>query len=110
LLIGGLAALASFLDLDEVINALTMARVSLHFIGQIIAPIWLRSRRPEVVRPFRMKVYPLPIVIAYWGWMLAFPTSAIRDVIFALLTVPTACVVFPVIAKWNRTRPFAIQA
>lgn len=109
LLIGGLATMASFLDLSQVINALIMARILVQFVGQIIALMWLRSRRPEVKRPFRMMLYPVPCAVALCGWMFIFLTASARYIAFGLLTVIAGCVVFLALARRNRTWPFTRQ-
>jgi amino acid transporter len=108
LLIGGLTVTASLLDLADVINALIMARILIQFMGQIIALIWLRWRRPDVARPFRMMLYPLPCVIAFLGWMFIFCTAASRYIVFGLVTVVAGCLIFLASARRNRTWPFAL--
>jgi APA family basic amino acid/polyamine antiporter len=107
LLIGGLATLASLLDLAEVINALIMARILVQFVGQIIGLMWLRSQHPEVNRPFRMMLYPLPCFVALSGWLFIYLTASARYIAFGLLTVMAGGVVFLTLARRNRTWPFA---
>src|SRR5438045_2067786 len=60
LVIGGLAILAAFLDLDWVISALITARIVVQFMAQIIALHYIRRARPDIERPFRMWPYPVP--------------------------------------------------
>jgi amino acid transporter len=109
LLIGGLATAASFLDLDQVINALIMARVPVQFVGQIVALLWLRSRHPEVKRPFRMMLYPVPCVVALCGWIFIFLAAPARYIAFGLLSMIAGCAVFLALARRNRTWPFVRQ-
>jgi len=77
LTIGGLAILASLLNLEWVLSALITARVLIQFIGQIAALYWIRKHRPDIHRPFRMWLYPLPALVALAGWAYIFATSGV---------------------------------
>jgi amino acid transporter len=87
LVMGALSIAASVLPLDEVISALLTSRILVQFIGQIFALNYLRRYRPEIKRPFRMWLYPVPSVIALLGWIYIFSTSGWRFVGFGLLTL-----------------------
>jgi hypothetical protein len=63
------------LSLDWVVSALLTARILIQFIGQIAAVEVLRKTRPDVPRPFRMWLYPLPSILALVGWVYVFATS-----------------------------------
>jgi APA family basic amino acid/polyamine antiporter len=75
LAIGGLAIAGGMLSLDWVVSAILTARILIQFIGQIAAVEVLRRSRPDVRRPFRMWLYPLPSVLALIGWVYVFATS-----------------------------------
>ena len=75
LVIGGLAIAGGMLSLDWVVSALLTARILVQFIAQIAAVEVLRRSRPDVPRPFRMWLYPLPSVLALAGWIYVFVTS-----------------------------------
>lgn len=108
-LIGGLAVAASLLNLAEVINALVMARILIQFLGQIIALLWLRARRPEIARPFRMLLYPLPCFVAFAGWAFIFFTAQARFILFGLLTLAAGAAIFLIGARRKHIWPFAIS-
>src|SRR4030095_14665416 len=78
LLVGGLSVAFSFFSLTEVIDALLGTRILVQFIGQIGAVFWLRRTRPDLARPFRMWLFPVPAVIALAGWLFLFTTMAGR--------------------------------
>ncbi len=99
LVIGGLAMAASLWDLDAVISALLTSRVLVQFLAQIAALHYLRKRRGEIARPFRMWLYPLPSLIAFAGWTYIFATSGWRYVGFGVLTLALGCG-----AYWLRVR------
>ena len=60
LALGCVAVLFCFLSLADVIAALVVIRIMLQFLVQAIGLIVLRIRRPDLPRPFRMWLYPLP--------------------------------------------------
>ena len=68
LALAGMACLFCFFSLADVIAALVVLRILLQFGLQHVGVMVLRVRRPEMKRPFRMWVYPLPPVLALLGF------------------------------------------
>ena len=64
LALAGVAALFCFLRLADLIAALVVIRILLQFLVQSIGVIVLRTRRPDMPRPFRMWLYPVPALVA----------------------------------------------
>src|SRR5215469_11884452 len=62
------ACVCCFFSLGEVIKALVVVRIVLQFSLQHVGVMLLRKRRPEMPRPFRMWLYPLPPVVALVGF------------------------------------------
>jgi amino acid transporter len=69
LALGGVTAAFCFLRLADLIAALVVIRILLQFLVQAIGVIVLRVRRPEMPRPFRMWLYPLPALLASAGFL-----------------------------------------
>ncbi|HTM48453.1 MAG TPA: APC family permease [Bryobacteraceae bacterium] len=101
LVIGGLSMLASLLTLDWVIDALLIGRILIQFIGQIFAVRELRRRRPDIDRPFRIWLYPVPSVIAFVGWGFLFVTANLQFIVFGLVTLVAGVGAFWL---WRRSR------
>ncbi len=57
-----------FLHLGELIAALVVVRIVLQFGLQAVGLLWLRAKHPEAPRPFRMWLYPLPVLLALAGF------------------------------------------
>ena len=57
------------------IDAAVAVRILIQFIGQTIGLHLLRKMRPDVPLPFRMRLYPLPSLIALCGWLFLLGTS-----------------------------------
>src|ERR1700735_1494669 len=68
LALGVVAAAFCFLRLKDAIAALVVIRIILQFLVQAIGLIVLRIRRPDLPRPFRMWLYPVPALVAWAGF------------------------------------------
>lgn len=66
--LGLVACVFCFLSLQQVITMLVVTRIVLQFFLQHIGVILLRVQRPELHRPFRIPLYPLPPVLAMAGF------------------------------------------
>lgn len=99
LVIGGLAIAAAMLDLETVLKALLTARILVQFVGQIAALHYIRTRRSDLVRPFRMALYPLPAWLALAGWLYVFATSGRQFILFGLLVLATGLAAY---GLWRR--------
>jgi amino acid transporter len=102
LVLGVISIGCSFLSLDVVIGALLTMRILVQFVGQIVAVILLRRLRPELPRPYRIWMYPLPCAIALAGWLFLFVTSE-----GPLLLAGGAALLLGLgaYALWSRVRP-----
>ncbi len=105
--LGAIAIACSFLSLGAVIDALLVTRILVQFIGQIGAVVLLRRRRPDLPRPYRIWLYPLPLFIALVGWVFVFATTSPPILLFGLGGLALGVAGF---ALWSRragTWPFA---
>ena len=66
---GVVAAAFCFLTLTQVITLLVITRILLQFFLQQAGVMLLRVQRPELARPFRMPLYPLPPLLAMAGFV-----------------------------------------
>jgi amino acid transporter len=67
--LGLLAAAFCFFSLAQVITMLVITRILLQFFLQQVGVILLRVQRPELARPFKMPLYPLPPLLAMAGFV-----------------------------------------
>ena len=76
-----------FFSLADVIAGLVVIRITLQFLVQAIGVIVLRIRRPDLPRPFRMWLYPLPALVASIGFLfvLVSRTNSLTQVRYAAL-------------------------
>ena len=107
IVIGILSIAGGFFSLGTVIDALITTRILIQFIGQIFAVILLRKRNPDMPRPYRIWLYPIPCVIALLGWIFIFATSDWYIILFGLGTMLLG-VAFFFVWSWRSARwPFA---
>ena len=84
--LGLVAAAFCFLTLTQVITLLVITRILLQFFLQHVGVMLLRAQRPELDRPFKMPLYPLPPLIAMAGFvfMLVNRSHAIEGLAVAV--------------------------
>ena len=83
--LGLVASAFCFLTLTQVITLLVITRILLQFFLQHVGVILLRIQRPNLDRPFKMPLYPLPPLIAIAGFvfMLVNRVHAIQGIAVA---------------------------
>src|SRR5712691_3929891 len=107
IVLGVISIICSFFSLDVVIDALISTRILVQFVGQILALILLRRRAPDMARPYRMWLYPLPSIIALIGWVFIFATTPWPVVVLGLGTLVLGVVFFLVWSWYTERWPFA---
>jgi basic amino acid/polyamine antiporter, APA family len=106
LLLGGLACVFCVFQLRDLVSALVVIRVLLLFLLQAVGAVVWRVAHPERPRPFRMWLYPLPVVITVAGFSLVLLDKLAlvgRGLLFAGLGVAA----FLLLSLRRRQWPFA---
>jgi len=69
----------------------------------------LRIRRPELPRPFRMWLYPLPAILAFVGftYVAAERHDAWKEIRYTALILIAGLIIYAVRAFRNREWPFS---
>src|SRR5215210_766672 len=112
LVMGGVAALFCFFRLADVIAALVVIRIIVQFLAQTVGVIVLRVRRPDLPRPFRMWLYPLPSLVAFVGfvYVLFMRPNFRKEVNYALVLILVGLIIYFVRARARREWPFGATA
>ncbi len=105
--LGLLSIAASALSLDVVIDTLIATRILVQFIGQVAGLVLLRRRRPDMARPYRMWLYPLPALVALAGWTFIFVTTGPRIIAFSLGALVIGLASFLIWSRRLAQWPFA---
>ena len=103
--LGVISIFAGFLSLGTVIDALIVTRIVVQFMGQAVGLIVLRRNAPDMPRPYRMWLYPLPAAIALLGWVFVFATTQFRVILFGVGVLALGCVAFLVWSRNTRRWP-----
>jgi amino acid transporter len=78
--------------LREVISAILAMRILVQFIGGAVGLMVLRRRWPAERFPFKMWLYPLPVLIAIVGWAAVFASTGSVTVFGASVDLRLAAV------------------
>ena len=104
----GVAALFCFLRLADLIASLIVIRIVLQFLVQSIGVIVLRVRRPDLPRPFRMWLYPIPALVAAASFLfiLISRRDFLREVRYAGVVLVVGLLIYGVRAWRKSDWPF----
>ena len=108
LALGGAGVLFCFFPLADVISALVVIRILLQFLLQAVGLIVLRIRRPEMPRPFRMWLYPLPAILAIVGftYIVVKRHDSLKEIRYAAVILIVGLIIYMLRAWRNRDWPF----
>ena len=108
LALGAVAMLFCLLRLADVIAALVVIRILLQFIVQAVGLIVLRKRRPELPRPFRMWLYPVPALLAIAGFtfILVARKNFLREIRYSVVILVLGLVIYLIRSRRRHQWPF----
>jgi amino acid transporter len=109
LVLGAISIVASFFSLGTVIDALIVTRILVQFMGQVVGLMLLRRHAPQMVRPYRMWLYPMPALVALVGWIFVFATTQLRVILFGVGVLAAGCLTFIAWSRRTRRWPFGLQ-
>ncbi|MBS1609079.1 MAG: amino acid permease [Bacteroidetes bacterium] len=97
LFIAGLAIVfALSFSLKQTISAILAMRILVQFIGQSIGVVLLRKRLGSESLPFRMWLYPLPVILSIIVWLYLFVSTGWFALMGTLIAVIGVIVYFVV--------------
>jgi len=108
LLLGGLAALFCIFQLRDLVSALVVIRILLLFLLQAVGAVVWRITNPAQPRPFRMWLYPLPVIITVAGFALVL-LDKLPLVGRGLLFTGVGIAAFLLLSLRKREWPFAMR-
>jgi amino acid transporter len=111
LAMGAVAVAFCFLKLAQVIAALVVIRIVLQYLLQQVGVMVLRVRRPELPRPFRIWLYPLPPIVALAGFLfiLFSRTQGLRDLLWAMAIAVLGTILYMLRARNRHEWPFRMM-
>jgi amino acid transporter len=106
LTMGAITIIGSLFTLTTIINAAVATLVLIQSLAQVAAIVVLRRRQPNLTRPYRQWLYPVPTVIALVGWIYVYVSATWLSIGLSVGWIALGCIAFLVYAKAERTWPF----
>jgi amino acid transporter len=106
LTMGAITIIGSLFTLTTVINAAVATLVIIQSLAQVAAIVVLRLRQPNLRRPYRQWLYPVPTVVAAVGWLYIYQSSSWESIGLSLGWIAIGCIAFLIYARTERTWPF----
>lgn len=95
LALGSIAFVFSLLfKLSEVISAIIAMRILVQFVGQAIGLLLLRKSRPAEFFPYKMPLYPLPVIIAIALWLFILFSTGTKLIVSGLIMIAAGLIVY----------------
>jgi amino acid transporter len=87
-------------------------RLVVQFMAQTVGVIVLRIRRPDLPRPFRMWLYPLPALVAFAGfvYIIRMRDNYLKQVKYAAVLIVVGLIIYLVRARARGEFPFGTAA
>ncbi len=107
LVLGSIAFIFSMLlKLSDVISAILAMRIIIQFIGQAIGLLILRSKKSDTVFPYKMPLYPVPVILAIAIWIFILFSTGRHLMAGGLLIIFLGAIVYFIKAKVKEEWPF----
>lgn len=106
LVMAAITIIGSFFSLSTVINMLTAVIVIVQAVAQIVALTVLRRRQPDLPRPYRQWLYPLPSLAALAGWIYVYRSAGTEPIILSCAWLAAGIVAYLIWARVVRAWPF----
>ena len=101
LALGSVAVIFCTLRLQDLITALVVMRILLQFLAQAIGLLKIRSGTRSGPRPFRMPLYPLPVIMAILGYIFVLISrpNAGREIVLCVVIALLGAAIYAVMVK-----------
>ncbi len=107
IILGVLSACACWFSLSTLITLVIVIQTMVQFLAQCVAVVLLRRHHGRAERRnFRMPLYPLPVVIAFIGWLFILASSGARNIFLALATLLAGVTAFLYKSRQEKAWPF----
>jgi fructoselysine transporter len=92
--------------MSDVISGILAMRIMVQFIGQAIGVVLLRRRNGKAHLPYKMPLYPLPVILAILMWLFVFYSTGFAVIKSFLIVFGTGIVVYFIYAKLQNQWPY----
>ena len=90
------------------IAAMVVIRILVQFLAQIVGLMILRATRPDMPRPFKMWLYPVPAIVALVGFLyvMFMRDGFIEQIKYAVVLIVIGLVIYLARSYRRREYPF----
>ncbi|MBU3741255.1 MAG: APC family permease [Candidatus Kapabacteria bacterium] len=104
LVLGGLGIVFSLtLTLDDTIKAIITMRVFTQFIAQAVGLVLLRRRVGAAAMPWRMWLYPVPVVLVIIGWLAMYASAKPMQQVAAIVAPIIGSLIYVLVIRRRST-------
>lgn len=91
-----------FLRLADAINAILAMRILVQFVAQAIGVVLLRRRKGTAGLPFRMWLYPVPVILSVLIWLYVWYSTGVAALLGVFLVGCGVVVYYAASDSWRR--------
>lgn len=107
LVLAGFAFVFSLLfKMKHVIDGILAMRIMVQFVGQAVGVILLRKRKGTATLPYKMPLYPLPVILAIAMWLFVFCATGLTIILSFLIVFGSGLMVYFIYAKLQHKWPY----
>lgn len=92
--------------MSDVISGILAMRIIIQFIGQAVGVVLLRKRRGTDSIPYKIPLYPLPVILAIMMWCWIFYATGTTIIKSFAMVFGSGLIVYLIKAKLSREFPF----
>jgi fructoselysine transporter len=107
LVLGAIAFMFSLLfRMGDVISGILAMRIIVQFIGQAVGVVLLRRRNGTQNLPWKMPLYPLPVIFAIAIWLFIFYSTGLGVIQYFAAVLCSGIIIYLLQAKYLKKWPF----
>lgn len=92
--------------MKHIIDGILAMRIMVQFIGQALGVMLLRKRKGTRHLPYKMPLYPLPVLLAIAMWLFVFYATGLTIIFSFLVVLGSGLTIYLLLAKMQRQWPF----
>lgn len=92
--------------MGDIISGILAMRIMVQFIGQAIGVVLLRQKKGKALLPYKMPLYPLPVVLAIAMWLFIFYSTGRQVIVSFLMVFGTGIIVYFITARIKGNWPY----
>jgi fructoselysine transporter len=102
-------AFSLLFKMSDVISGILAMRIMVQFIGQAVGVAILRKRNGTKNLPYKMPLYPLPVILAVLMWLFVFYSTGLKVINSFFLVFGSGLIVYFIYAKLQNQWPYKTE-